>query len=100
MVEAAFVTHFPIPPIYPYLPFTPDYLMCYVAVPGHGCNLLGMSDSAPIVKHMLLLWITVYFDWTSNHKFCYSSQIQLAYKFIPLSRYRVSHQFTDTITQT
>ena len=26
MVEAAFVTHFPIPPIYPYLPFTPGYL--------------------------------------------------------------------------
>ena len=25
MVEAAFVTHFPIPPIYPYLPFTPGY---------------------------------------------------------------------------
>ena len=23
MVEAAFVIHFPIPPIYPYLPFTP-----------------------------------------------------------------------------
>ena len=27
MVEAAFVTHFPIPPIYPYLPFTPGYLI-------------------------------------------------------------------------
>ena len=27
MVEAAFVAHFPIPPIYPYLPFTPGYLM-------------------------------------------------------------------------
>ena len=25
MVEAAFVTHFPIPPIYPYLPFTLGY---------------------------------------------------------------------------
>ena len=25
MVVAAFVTHFPIPPIYPYLPFTPGY---------------------------------------------------------------------------
>ena len=27
MVEAAFVAHFPIPPIYPYLPFTPGYLI-------------------------------------------------------------------------
>ena len=27
MVEVAFVTHFPIPPIYPYLPFTPGYLI-------------------------------------------------------------------------
>ena len=27
MVEAAFVTYFPIPPIYPYLPFTPGYLI-------------------------------------------------------------------------
>ena len=26
VVEAAFVTHFPIPPIYPYLPFAPGYL--------------------------------------------------------------------------
>ena len=26
MVEATFVTHFPIPPIYPYLLFTPGYL--------------------------------------------------------------------------
>ena len=30
MVEAAFVTHFPIPPIYPYLPFTPGYLISWV----------------------------------------------------------------------
>ena len=69
MVEATFVTHSPIPPIYPYLPFTPGYLTCYVAVPG--CNL-GMSDSAPIVKHMFLLWSTVYFDCINSataHKF-------------------------------
>ena len=32
MVEAAFVTHFPIPPIYPYLPFTPGYYIMIVHV--------------------------------------------------------------------
>ena len=35
VVEAAFVTHFPIPPIYPYLPFTPGpgYLvLCLIAL--------------------------------------------------------------------
>ena len=30
MVEAAFVTHFPVPPIYPCLPFTPGYLISCV----------------------------------------------------------------------
>ena len=30
MVETAFVTHFPIPPIYPYLPFTPGYLISMI----------------------------------------------------------------------
>ena len=32
MVEAAFVTHFPIPPIYPYLPFTPGYYILHVDI--------------------------------------------------------------------
>ena len=35
MVETAFVTHFPIPPIYPYLPFTPGYLIYTIDIPTH-----------------------------------------------------------------
>ena len=41
VVEVAFVTHFPIPPIYPYLPFTPGYLNIEEGMPKFVSNNLG-----------------------------------------------------------
>ena len=55
MVEAAFVTHFPIPPIYPYLPFTPGYLteLRIAHMPHHHVMVAPHTD----VVHLDLLLI-------------------------------------------
>ena len=50
MVEAAFVTHFPIPPIYPYLPFTPGYLIYYPSLVWT-CNTQAHNILAHINTH-------------------------------------------------
>ena len=60
MVETAFVTHFPIPPIYPYLPFTPGYLTllftymhlhAYLTCRKHLCNMMFL----PKILNMISL---------------------------------------------
>ena len=51
MVEAAFATHFPIPPIYPYLPFTlaEEQLNSYVQQV-QNCN--NYKPDLPSEEHM------------------------------------------------
>ena len=60
MVEAAFVTYFPIPPIYPYLPFTPGYLthlhVSLLLMPLHLFPLFAIhSLSSFLPSHVVLL---------------------------------------------
>ena len=44
-IEAAFVTHFPIPPIYLYLPFTPGYLIHFYFIDMNACTYFYYSFS-------------------------------------------------------
>ena len=69
MVEAAFVTHFPIPPIYPYLPFTPGYLIGKIITAIH-MHIYGIGATLVIVitfkssKKTLWIFPMYYSDYT------------------------------------
>ena len=71
VVEVALVTHFPIPPIYPYLPFAPVTLQCQNPEL-HRCYSVFKRQAVYQTLHMYTdIYMIQVYTWCHTWKFIY-----------------------------